>query len=110
MAEEMHNALAQFWLDEGIDAPGRGVLHADTYAWDRMAEAGYTTIGNRFTLPAPGASVLPTDVYIGVLIEAGVATHPPEAQVVATTEGNVALAEVHHLAFTRWVEWMLARE
>ena len=54
LAEEMHNALAQFWADQEIEAPGRGVLHADTYAWDRMAEAGYTTIGNRFTLPAPG--------------------------------------------------------
>ena len=54
LAEEMHNALADFWADLNIDAPGRGVLHADTYAWDRMAEAGYTTIGNRFSLPAPG--------------------------------------------------------
>jgi N-acetylmuramoyl-L-alanine amidase len=109
LAEEMHNALAQFWVDQGIDAPGRGVLHADTYAWDRMAEAGYTTIGNRFTLPAPGADVLPTDVYIAVLIEAGMATHPEEAQILATTEGNVLLAKVHHLAFRRWVDWMLAR-
>ena len=33
------------------------------------------------------------------LIEAGVATHPPEAQVVATTEGNVALAEVRQQMF-----------
>ena len=107
LAEEMHNALAQFWADQEIEAPGRGVLHADTYAWDRMAEAGYTTIGNRFTLPAPGADVLPTDVYIAVLIEAGMATHPEEAQILATTEGNVALAQVHHEAYTRWVEWML---
>jgi N-acetylmuramoyl-L-alanine amidase len=108
LAEEMHNALAQFWLEQGIDAPGRGVLHADTYAWDRMAEAGYTTIGNRFTLPAPGVDVLPTDVYIAVLIEAGVATHPEEAQILATAEGNIALAQVHHSAFTRWVAWMLS--
>jgi N-acetylmuramoyl-L-alanine amidase len=108
LAEEMHNALVAFWAGLEIDAPGRGVLHADTYAWDRMAEAGYTTIGNRFTLPAPGADRLPTDVYIAVLIEAGVATHPPEAQILATTEGNTALAKAHHNAFTRWVEWMLA--
>jgi N-acetylmuramoyl-L-alanine amidase len=108
LAEEMHNALAQFWIDQGIDAPGRGVLHADTYAWDRMAEAGYTTIGNRFTLPAPGADRLPTDVYVAVLIEAGIATHPEEAQVLATEEGNILLAQVHHEAFTRWVEWMVA--
>jgi N-acetylmuramoyl-L-alanine amidase len=109
LAEEMHNALAQFWVDQGIDAPGRGVLHADTYAWDRMAEAGYTTIGNRFTLPAPGVDMLPTDVYIAVLIEAGVATHPQEAQILATSEGNVALAQVHHTALTRWVAWMLGQ-
>ena len=109
LAEEMHNALAQFWLDQGIDAPGRGVLHADTYAWDRMAEAGYTTIGNRFTLTPPGLDLLPTDVYIAVLIEAGMATHPEEAQILATTEGNVALAEAHHIAFTRWVAWMLSQ-
>jgi len=107
LAEEMHHALADFWAGLGIDAPGRGVLHADTYAWDRMAEAGYTTIGNRFTLPAPGLDLLPTDVYIAVLIEAGVATHPEEAQIVATAEGNTALAQAHHLAFTRWVDWML---
>jgi N-acetylmuramoyl-L-alanine amidase len=107
LAEEMHNALAQFWAEQDIEAPGRGVLHADTYAWDRMAEAGYTTIGNRFTLPAPGAEVLPTGMYIAVLIEAGVATHPEEAQILATSEGNVALAGVHHVAFVRWVEWML---
>jgi hypothetical protein len=85
------------------------VLHADTYAWDRMAEAGYTTIGNRFTLPAPGVDMLPTDVYIAVLIEAGVATHPEEAQILATSEGNTDLAQVHHVAFTRWVAWMLAQ-
>ncbi|MBN1582172.1 MAG: N-acetylmuramoyl-L-alanine amidase, partial [Anaerolineae bacterium] len=109
LAEEMHNALAQFWIDQGIDAPGRGVLHADTYAWDRMAEAGYTTIGNRFTLPAPGLDILPTDVYIAVLIEAGVATHPEEAQILATSEGNAALAQMHHTAFTRWVAWMLSQ-
>ncbi len=109
LAEEMHNALVQFWADQGIDAPGRGVLHSDTYAWDRLAEAGYTLIGNRFTLPAPGADRLPTDVYIGVLIEAGVATHPPEAQVLATVEGNALLAQVHHQAFHRWVQWMLQR-
>ncbi len=108
LAEEMHNALAQFWVDQEIDAPGRGVLHADTYAWDRMAEAGYTTIGNRFTLTAPGADILPTDLYIAVLIEAGMATHPPEAQILATVEGNVLLAEVHHVAFNRWIAWMLA--
>lgn len=110
LAEEMHNALVQFWIDQDVDAPGRGVLHADTYAWDRMAEAGYTAIGNRFTLPAPGADVLPTNVYIAVLIEAGMATHPEEAQILATTEGNVALAKVHHIAFTRWVAWMLKRD
>ncbi|MBN1642570.1 MAG: N-acetylmuramoyl-L-alanine amidase [Anaerolineae bacterium] len=110
LAEEMHNALAQFWVDQAIDAPGRGVLHADTYAWDRMAEAGYTTIGNRFTLTAPGADRLPTDVYIAVLIEAGMATHPEEAQVLATEGGNVLLAKVHHEAFTRWVAWMLAHD
>lgn len=110
LAEEMHTALAQFWVDQGIDAPGRGVLHADTYAWDRMAEAGYTTIGNRFTLAAPGADVLPTDVYIAVLIEAGMATHPEEAQVLATEEGNVLLAQAHHQAWTRWVEWMLSND
>jgi N-acetylmuramoyl-L-alanine amidase len=109
LAEEMHNALAQFWVDQSIEAPGRGVLHADTYAWDRMAEAGYTTIGNRFTLPAPGADVLPTDVYIAVLIEAGVATHPEEAQILATSEGNTALAQAHHVAFLRWVTWMLSQ-
>ncbi len=109
LAEEMHNALARFWADQGINAPGRGVLHADTYAWDRMAEAGYTTIGNRFTLPAPGTDMLPTDLYIAVLIEAGMATHPPEAQILATAEGNARLAEAHHRAFTRWVEWMLAQ-
>jgi N-acetylmuramoyl-L-alanine amidase len=107
LAEEMHNELAKFWADLGIEAPGRGVLHADTYAWDRMAEAGYTTIGNRFTLPAPGVDVLPTDVYIATLIEAGVATHPEEAQILATTEGNIALAQAHHRAFTKWVDWML---
>jgi N-acetylmuramoyl-L-alanine amidase len=108
LAEEMHNVLSLFWADQGIEAPGRGVLHSDTYAWDRMAEAGYTVIGNRFTLPAPGATVLPTDVYIAVLIEAGIATHPEEAQILATTEGNVLLARAHHVAFHRWVEWMLA--
>jgi N-acetylmuramoyl-L-alanine amidase len=107
LAEEMHNALADFWTGLNIDAPGRGVLHADTYAWDRMAEAGYTTIGNRFSLPAPGVDRLPTDVYIAVLIEAGIATHPEEAQILATAEGNTALAQAHHLAFTRWVDWML---
>jgi N-acetylmuramoyl-L-alanine amidase len=107
LAEEMHNALVAFWTDLSIDAPGRGVLHADTYAWDRMAEAGYTTIGNRFTLPAPGAGRLPTDVCIAVLIEAGVATHPEEAQILATAEGNIALAQAHHAAFTRWVNWMI---
>jgi N-acetylmuramoyl-L-alanine amidase len=110
LAEEMHTALVQFWADQGIPVPGRGVLHADTYAWDRMAEAGYTTIGNRFTLTAPGATVLPTDVYIAVLIEAGMATHPEEAQVLATEEGNVLLAQAHHQAWTRWVEWMLAHD
>jgi N-acetylmuramoyl-L-alanine amidase len=110
LAEEMHNALAQFWVDQDIEAPGRGVLHSDTYAWDRMAEAGYTVIGNRFTLPAPGTDLLPTDVYIAVLIEAGVATHPEEAQILANEEGNILLAEVHHAAFTRWVEWMLAND
>jgi N-acetylmuramoyl-L-alanine amidase len=109
LAEEMHNALADFWAGLDIDAPGRGVLHADTYAWDRMAEAGYTTIGNRFTLPAPGLDLLPTDVYIAVLIEAGVATHPEEAQILATAEGNTALASAHHTAFTQWVDWMLAQ-
>ena len=83
------------------------MLHSDTYAWDRMAEAGYTVIGNRFMLPAPGADALPTDVYIAVLIEAGIATHPEEAQILATSEGNTALAQTHHLAFTRWVDWML---
>ena len=107
LAEEMHNELARFWADQDIEAPGRGVLHSDTYAWDRFAEAGYTLIGNRFTLPAPGASVLPTEVYIAVLIEAGMATHPEEAQILATTEGNVLLAEAHHRAFHRWVAWML---
>jgi N-acetylmuramoyl-L-alanine amidase len=107
LAEEMHNELARFWADQEIDAPGRGVLHSDTYAWDRFAEAGYTLIGNRFTLPAPGADVLPTDVYMAVLIEAGVATHPEEAQILATAEGNVLLAEAHHVAFERWVSWML---
>ena len=107
LAEEMHNTLAQFWVDQEIDAPGRGVLHSDTYAWDRAAEAGYTVIGNRFTLPAPGAGVLPTDVYIAVLIEAGMATHPEEAQVLATEEGNILLAAAHHQAFGRWVTWML---
>jgi N-acetylmuramoyl-L-alanine amidase len=110
LAEEMHNALAQFWVDQDIEAPGRGVLHSDTYAWDRMAEAGYTVIGNRFTLPAPGTDLLPTDVYIAVLIEAGVATHPEEAQILANEEGNILLAEVHHVAFTRWVEWMLSND
>jgi N-acetylmuramoyl-L-alanine amidase len=110
LAEEMHSALVRFWADQEIDAPGRGVLHADTYAWDRMAEAGYTTIGNRFTLTAPGATVLPTDVYVAVLIEAGMATHPEEAQVLATEEGNVLLAQVHHQAWTRWVEWMLTHD
>ena len=108
LAEFIHNQLVQFWVSQGIDVPGRGVLHSDTFAWDRAAEAGYTLIGNRFTLPAPGAEVLPTDVYIGVLIEAGMATHPEEAQVVATTEGNVLLAQAHHAAFLQWVEWMLA--
>jgi len=107
LAEEMHNELARFWVDQEIDAPGRGVLHSDTFAWDRAAEAGYTLIGNRFTLPAPGAAVLPTEVYIGVLIEAGMATHPEEAQVLATVEGNVLLAQVHHRAFLNWVQWML---
>ena len=107
LAEFIHNQLVQFWVNQGIDVPGRGVLHSDTFAWDRAAEAGYTLIGNRFTLPAPGADVLPTDVYIGVLIEAGMATHPEEAQVVATVEGNVLLAQAHHMAFQRWVEWML---
>ncbi len=110
LAEEMHNELSRFWADQGIDAPGRGVLHSDTYAWDRMAEAGYTTIGNRFTLTAPGADLLPTGVYIAVLIEAGMATHPPEAQVLATEEGNVLLAKVHHLAFARWVAWMIEHD
>ena len=110
LAEEMHNALVRFWAEQEIDAPGRGVLHSDTYAWDRMAEAGYTVIGNRFMLPAPGAPMLPTDVYIAVLIEAGIATHPEEAQVLATEEGNILLAEVHHLAFTQWVNWMLAND
>jgi hypothetical protein len=110
LAEEMHNALAWFWADQGIDAPGRGVLHSDTYAWDRMAEAGYTVIGNRFTLLAPGADVLPTEVYIAVLIEAGMATHPEEAQILANEEGNVLLADVHHLAFTRWMDWMLTND
>jgi len=110
LAEEMHAALVQFWVDQEIDAPGRGVLHADTYAWDRMAEAGYTTIGNRFTLTAPGATALPTDVYVAVLIEAGMATHPEEAQVLATEEGNVLLAQAHHRAWTHWVEWMLAHD
>ena len=110
LAEEMHTALVQFWNDQEIHVPGRGVLHADTYAWDRMAEAGYTTIGNRFTLTAPGADVLPTDVYVAVLIEAGMATHPPEAQILATEEGNVLLAEVHHQAWARWVEWMLSHD
>jgi N-acetylmuramoyl-L-alanine amidase len=110
LAEEMHNALAQFWVDQDIDAPGRGVLHADTYAWDRMAEAGYTVIGNRFTLPAPGADILPTDLYIAVLIEAGMATHPPEAQILATEDGNILLAQRHHAAFSRWVTWMLAND
>lgn len=110
LAEEMHNALARFWADQGIVAPGRGVLHADTYAWDRMAEAGYTVMGNRFTLPAPGTDLLPTEVYIAVLIEAGVATHPEEAQILANEEGNIALAAVHHQAFTRWVEWMLVHD
>jgi N-acetylmuramoyl-L-alanine amidase len=110
LAEEMHNALARFWADQDIEAPGRGVLHSDTYAWDRMAEAGYTVIGNRFTLPAPGTDLLPTDVYIAVLIEAGVATHPEEAQILANEGGNILLAKVHHVAFTRWVEWMLAND
>ncbi len=109
LAEEMHNELARFWVEQNIDALGRGVLHADTYAWDRFAEAGYTLIGNRFTLPAPGVEGLPTDLYIAVLIEAGMATHPPEAQILATVEGNTALAAVHHRAFVCWVEWMLAR-
>jgi N-acetylmuramoyl-L-alanine amidase len=110
LAEEMHNALAQFWSDQQIDAPGRGVLHSDTYAWDRMAEAGYTVIGNRFTLPAPGADILPTELYIAVLIEAGMATHPEEAQILATEEGNILLAEVHHQAFMDWVNWMLEHD
>jgi N-acetylmuramoyl-L-alanine amidase len=51
--------------------------------------------------------LLPTDVYIATLIEAGVATHPEEAQILATTEGNIALAQAHHRAFLRWVDWML---
>jgi len=108
LAEFIHDQLGQFWIDQDINAPGRGVLHSDTFAWDRAAEAGYTLIGNRFTMPAPGADVLPTDVYIGVLIEAGMATHPEEAQVLATTEGNALLAQAHHAAFHQWVEWMLA--
>jgi N-acetylmuramoyl-L-alanine amidase len=107
LADLMHNELAQFWADQGIQAPGRGVLHSDTFAWDRAAEAGYTLIGNKFTLPAPGSEVLPTSVYIGVLIEAGMATHPEEAQLLAMVEGNELLAEAHHRAFHRWVEWML---
>jgi N-acetylmuramoyl-L-alanine amidase len=110
LAEEMHNALARFWVEQSIDAPGRGVLHSDTYAWDRMAEAGYTVIGNRFTLRAPGSDVLPTEVYVAVLIEAGMATHPEEAQILATEEGNVLLAGAHHVAFTQWVAWMLAND
>jgi N-acetylmuramoyl-L-alanine amidase len=108
LAEEMHSELMRFWAEQGIDAPGRGVLHSDTYAWDRAAEAGYTVIGNRFTLPAPGTDALPTEVYIAVLIEAGMATHPEEAQLLATQEGNVLLAEAHHRAFQAWVDWMLA--
>jgi N-acetylmuramoyl-L-alanine amidase len=108
LAEEMHNQLARFWAEQHIDAPGRGVLHSDTYAWDRAAEAGYTVIGNRFTLPAPGTDLLPTDVYIAVLIEAGMATHPEEAQVLATQEGNALLAKAHHEAFLQWVNEMLA--
>jgi hypothetical protein len=75
-----------------------------------MAEAGYTVIGNRFTLPAPGADILPTDLYIAVLIEAGMATHPPEAQILATEGGNILLAETHHAALNRWVDWMLAND
>ena len=58
-------------------------------------------------LPAPGVDMLPTDIYIATLIEAGVATHPEEAQILATTEGNIALAQAHHRAFVRWVDWML---
>jgi N-acetylmuramoyl-L-alanine amidase len=109
LAEAIHNELVRFWADQQIDAPGRGVLHSDTFAWDRAAEAGYTLIGNRFTLPAPGTDVLPTEVYIGVLIEAGVATHPEEAQLLANVEGNVLLAQAHHRAFHEWVNWMLAQ-
>jgi hypothetical protein len=41
------------------------------------------------------------------LIEAGIATHPEEAQLLATVEGNVLLAEAHHRAFSQWVDWML---
>jgi N-acetylmuramoyl-L-alanine amidase len=108
LAEFIHDQLVQFWVNQGIEVPGRGVLHSDTFAWDRAAEAGYTLIGNRFLLPAPGTELLPTDVYIGVLIEAGMATHPEEAQIVATVEGNVLLAQAHHVAFQKWVEWMLA--
>jgi N-acetylmuramoyl-L-alanine amidase len=46
-------------------------------------------------------------VYIAVLIEAGMATHPEEAQVLAMQEGNVLLAAAHHRAFHEWVAWML---
>ena len=30
-------------------------------------------------------------------------------KILATSEGNTALAQAHHLAFTRWVDWMLAQ-
>jgi len=108
LALVMQDRVVAAWDGLAVAAPSRGVRVGFPEGYKGRSGTGYDILGTIHVDPAPGANTQPARHYAAVLVEAGTATHAPEGHVLATVEGNRAMAQAHREAVNQWMMTELA--
>ncbi|MBN1287193.1 MAG: polysaccharide deacetylase family protein [Anaerolineae bacterium] len=108
LALYLSDHLGAAWRAMGVETASRGIDPGRAYGRERGPGAIFDIIDWRYReLPAARHEPAPQP-FIGVLIEAGMASNPAEAKWLATEKGNALLGRAHADAFEEWVGAELA--
>jgi peptidoglycan/xylan/chitin deacetylase (PgdA/CDA1 family)/N-acetylmuramoyl-L-alanine amidase len=108
LAQVMHDQLEQIWQQMGVSVAGRGIHAGRSYGRERGPGAVFDIIDWRYReLPAARREG-PVSPFVGVLVEAGMASNPAEAAHLATGKGNVWLGRSHAAALDQWMRAEIA--
>ena len=108
LALAMSDHLAEAWRAMDVRPTDRGIRPGSAYGRERGPGAIFDVIDWRFREMPVVRRESPAPRFVGVLVEAGTASHPAEAIHLATEKGNALLGRAHAEALNQWMHTEVA--